>query len=495
MDAPAPTPPPPPREAVQVDSADMLDICQSMYLALDARGRITLVNQQLCRMLGYERAELLGRDWFEDFVPAEDRDTVRARFEQTLTGDREAIAQVTGRVLIRVGQRRLVHWHNSLLQDGDGRRVGTLSNGIDVTERVRTNDQLRRSVKELEDIRYALDQASIVATTDQRGVIQYANDKFCEISGYAKHELVGQNHRLLNSGTHSADFFRTLWRTIASGQVWRGEIRNRAKDGRRYWVDTTIVPFLDESGKPYKYMAIRTDITERKRAEQRLREREALARLGEMAAVVAHEVKNPLTGISGAIQVIAQRSAPDSTERKVLTDIQARITSLNASLQDLLVFARPRPPAPAPVDVTQLLRDTAELVSRDPAGADVTVDLSGPSITLEADAQLLREAFLNLLLNAAQAISGAGTVRIAVALSGDCCEIALADDGPGIPAAVLDKIFQPFFTTRASGTGLGLSTVKRTIEAHGGEIEVTCPEGGGTLVTVRLPLTPHVDAP
>jgi signal transduction histidine kinase len=147
------------------------------------------------------------------------------------------------------------------------------------------------------------------------------------------------------------------------------------------------------------------------------------------------------------------------------------------------------------VDITQLLRDTAELVSRDPAGADVTVDIVGPSVTLGADAQLLREAFLNLLLNAAQAIAGAGDVRIAVALSGDCCEITLADDGPGIPPAVLDKIFQPFFTTRASGTGLGLSTVKRTIEAHGGEIDVACPEDGGTVVTVRLPLAPRGDAP
>jgi two-component system CheB/CheR fusion protein len=348
-------------------------------------------------------------------------------------------------------------------------------------------DERGEAIRRAQDLERALDSSAIVAATDVRGDINYVNDTFCQISKYSREELIGRNHRILNSGFHSPEFFKDLWKTIANGKVWRGELRNRAKDGSIYWVDTTIVPFLDDRGKPHRYVSIRYDITDRKAQELRLRDQAALVQLGRMAAVVAHEVRNPLAGIRGALQVIESRMDPAARERAVAREIVQRIDTLNSIVEDLLTFARPRPPVLGPVDLQQLSSALDALSQNDPAFARVKVDTDRMNGIVTADAELMKLVLVNLITNSAQAMKGEGRVTLTASRDGAWRTIQVADEGPGIPPDVMAHLFEPFFTTKSRGTGLGLATVRRLIEAQGGSVTITCPPGGGTTAAIRLP--------
>ena len=348
---------------------------------------------------------------------------------------------------------------------------------------------LGRSLRELEHMKYALDQSAIVAMTDVTGTITYVNDKFCEISQYSREELIGRNHRVLNSGYHSVEFFKSMYRDISAGRVWRAEIRNRAKDGSLYWVDTTIVPSLDDRGRPQQYIALRYDITERKASEAALRAQTALVQLGKMAAIVAHEVRNPLAGIRGAMQVIGRRLPPGSPEQNIANEVVTRIDTLNDIVQDLLLFARPRPPMLETVDLGELLTNTVSLLKEDPRFREVHIaieDMAGQQVV--ADQEQLKLVLLNLLINSAQAMEGKGRITVQARKAGAWHELRIIDQGAGIPPEVQEHLFEPFFTTKHKGTGLGLPTARRILETHGGSITLDCPPGGGTIAMVRLPV-------
>ena len=347
-----------------------------------------------------------------------------------------------------------------------------------------THDALHASVKQLQDIQYALDQSAIVAATDQTGKITYANDKFCEISKYSREELLGQDHRIINSGYHPKEYIRNLWRTIAQGHIWRGELRNRAKDGTIYWVDTTIVPFLNEQGKPWQYLAIRNDITPRKQVEEKLRDEAALTQLGRLSAVVAHEVRNPLAALKGSLQVLASRLPGDLPGREIITPMLARIDALNQTVKDILTYSKPSPPKTQRVATVPLITEVVNATRAAIPGA--AIEVSGPPIVVKADPEMTRAVLLNLLMNACQA-SPLTAVELQTACGNGRCEIQILDRGPGIPSEVREHLFEPFITTRSGGTGLGLAIARRLTQTQGGALTLDDRPGGGTVATVTLP--------
>ena len=231
-------------------------------MTTDPVGIITDVNKQMETLTGCTRDELIGAPFKNHFT---DPQRAEAGIYLALREKKVTDYELTARA--RDGKTTPVSYNASTFYNRDRKVQGVIAAARDVTERKRADERSAHALRELKDMKAAIDEHAIVAITDPKGKITYVNDKFCAISKYSREELLGKDHRIINSGFHPKEFIRDIWQTIIDGRVWKGEIKNKAKDGTFYWVDTTIVPNLGEDGKPTQFIAIRTDITERKRFE------------------------------------------------------------------------------------------------------------------------------------------------------------------------------------------------------------------------------------
>lgn len=464
----------------------ILDTAGDGIIVIDARGRIESFNRGAERLFGYPAGEVVGRNVSVLMPPPdhERHDDYLARYLST--GE----ARIIGLGRTVNGRRRdgsVFPLHLSVGEmtiDGTRRFTGLLH---DLSARAQQEDRRKASEARWQSV---VDSAvDGIVVIDQNGRIESFNPAAERLFGYAEREVLGQNVTVLMPSPYREEHDTYLARYLATGTKKIIGLGREVLGLRR---DGTTFPLHLSVGEAHvngerRFTGILHDLSARTEMERQLREQAALARLGEMAAVVAHEVKNPLAGIRGAIQVIGGRLPVDSTDRRIVAEIVSRIDALTDLMKDLLLFAKPPKPQPQLVDLRRLMAATAELLREDPALRDVTVHIDGDAPRTMADASLLQIVFHNLLINSAQAMQGRGGIRVTVGDAQTMCRVAIADQGPGIPSDIREKVFTPFFTTKSRGSGLGLPTCRRLVEAHRGTIVVDCPPEGGTTVTVSLP--------
>lgn len=366
------------------------------------------------------------------------------------------------------------------------------------------------SSKDFLHLKSAIDEAAIVAITDKSGKITYVNKKFCAISKYSQDELLGNTHRIINSHFHPKDFFIDMWKTISQGKTWEGEIRNRAKDGTFYWVNTTIVPFMDAEGKPEQYVSVRYEITERKLAEEQLKIYSkklevSNQELQDFASVAAHDLQEPLRKIqtfSDRVKIKAKDTI-SSEAFDYLERVQASAKRMQILINDLLTYSRvttkanPFSQVSLNKIVNQVKSDLEIRIEQTSGIVDVS-DL--PNI--DADPTQMHQLFQNLISNALKFHKPSSNPIVKVSASiiddpeidrhGKTCEITVADNGIGFDQKYVDRIFTIFQRLHGrheyEGTGIGLAVCRKIIDRHGGRITAQSQLDQGTTFIILLPI-------
>ena len=354
-----------------------------------------------------------------------------------------------------------------------------------------------------EQIRYknTVGKLAIIAETDLRGTITFVNDKFCEVTGYKKHELIGKTHRLVNSGYHPKDFFKQMWETLLSGEVWQGRICNARKDESVYWVQTNIAPIYRDN-KITGFFSMRIEITNQVALEEEIEiEKERgrfnaqLASVGEMSASIAHEIANPLAIINGANNLIVKMvDKPDKillhadSVKNAVQRIQKIITGLKRlarkSTGDDFELTK----------LDDIVVETMDFLEESLRHTHITLEVSKipQGVFLMCRDVEISQVLVNLVRNSRDSIIENNCkerwIKVHISLNENQIVVSVVDSGPGISKDIQNKIMESFFTTKKTGkgTGLGLSLVKKIIESHKGKISLL-PDEENTTFEITLP--------
>ncbi len=480
---------------------DTLENMQLSAVTLDAEGLITFCNDCLLKLTGWRREEVIGKNWFDTFVTPQDRQQAHTAFAEITAGNASPHT-IESRITTKSGETLLFSWASTLSFSRLGKISTLTSIGQDITQQHEHEERLRKLSQAVEQSRNS------VMITDTHGHIEYINPRFTELTGYSAEEVTGKTPRIFKSGETSATDYDALWKTITQGNEWRGVFHNRKKSGEFYWEDTLISPIRDEQGEITHFLAIKEDITEHVRLKEEVEERnqelaktQTLTAMGRMATMIAHDLRNPLSSIKMTLQIWGKRAESDwgeeAAEMKQISLDQVRY--METILADLLTFARPDALSPEWLDVKKLLTSAINTTQKElqGSGARITEDYPSQLPTLHGDATKLRQVFSNLIANALDAtddVNHVPQIRIHASMEVNdatpTIRIDICDNGSGIDPGLNGKLFEPFFTTRAKGTGLGLPIVKRILDQHHGQISLRANKRGGTCASVTLPIGP-----
>jgi two-component system NtrC family sensor kinase len=463
----------------------VLDATDAGYYEIGLDGKLTFFNRALCSLLQYSEEELTGIDtWLGDGAGNIDlHDTARAGDGHVSWDERKVVR--------KDGDIRTVEVSASPILNHQGKPQGFRGIVRDVTERKRNEEALRMQSRVLENMTEG------VTLSDENGFILYTNPAADEMFRYERGELIGKHVDVLNTSVpgQNAQLAGGVAEELKERGMWQGEFHNERKDGTSF-ITAARITTLDIGGTRYR-LSVQEDITDRKRLERQLIQSEKLAALGKLISGVAHELNNPLTSVIGYAQLLLHRGELEERTAESIEVINREAERTRRIVQNLLSFSRQHKPCRAQADLNEILERSLELRAYELKAHNITVSRElGDLPLVNVDQHQLQQVFLNIILNAEQAIrsigeKGALTLKTEVKSGGRWAVVSIADDGPGIPPEDLTRIFDPFFTTKevGKGTGLGLSISYGIIKEHGGIIRAESEPGRGTRFITELPLS------
>lgn len=452
-----------------------------MFLRDPEDGRLIDVNPAACRVLGYPREELLWRNFFTLLASEAEIADARRTFAEALrsgSGTRVALFRRKDGSTVEAEMR------NAPIEIAG--KTWMLGVGRDLTAQRKLE---RQALVFYQAFRNSNDY---MFYTDRNGIILDVNDAFMRRFGYAREEAVGRSPRIVRSELTTNETYRRLWADIADpGKgFWSGRIVNRTKSGELVPLILSITAVKDPAGGILGFVSSAVDLSEQEKLQRQLSKTESLAAVGSMAAMLAHEIRNPLGSIVTAAKSISQDQLPAEDRDTLLAIIRKESRRLSDSLGQFLQYARPREPRKSLGDLNAAIREILRIVRSDSGlrgRVRIEERLAKSLRPLHFDGDLIRQVLWNVILNALEAMSGTGRLRVETSESDGEVAVRVEDNGPGIAAEELKRIFEPFHSTKQKGSGLGLAVAERIAAAHGGGLVVESEPGRGARFSLILP--------